>query len=124
MLCRSSGCTSLTSGDPLDADHTFVHRLVSQPRRTDEIADRIDAGFAGAQPFVDDNMASVDHDAGVFKPDVFDIADDPDGEDHALDADLGPLPFSLDSRDDVPAVALQCGDGGTGIALVKSIRTT
>jgi hypothetical protein len=35
-------------GDPLDSDHPFVHRLVRQPRRTDEIADRVDAGFAGA----------------------------------------------------------------------------
>jgi hypothetical protein len=72
------------AGDPLDADHPFVHRLVRQPRRADEVADRVDAGFAGAQPFVDEDMAPFDLDAGVFEPDVFDIADDPDGKDDAV----------------------------------------
>ena len=54
-------------GDPLDADHAFVHR-VRQPWRADEIANRVDAGLAGAQPFVDDDMAPFDRDAGVFEP--------------------------------------------------------
>ena len=44
-------------GDLLDADHPFVDRLVRQPGRPDEIADRVDARLAGAQPFVDDDMA-------------------------------------------------------------------
>ena len=70
-------------GDPLDADHAFVHR-VRQPWRADEIANRVDAGLAGAQPFVDGDMAPFDGDTGVFKPDVFDIADNPDGKDDAV----------------------------------------
>ena len=67
-------------------------------------------GFAGGQPFVDDDMTSFDRDAGVFEADVFDIADDPDGEDDALDGELAPLPSSLDARDDILAIAIQ-GDG-------------
>ena len=97
-------------GDPLDADDTFMHRLVGQPWRADEVADREDAGFAGAQPFVDDDMASFDGDAGIFEADIFDIAEDADGKDDALDGDLAPLPSSLDARDDILAIALQ-GDG-------------
>jgi hypothetical protein len=55
--------------------------------------------------------------SGVFDADVFDIADDPDGEDDALDGEIAPLPYSFDARDDILAVALQCGDGGTGVDL-------
>jgi hypothetical protein len=58
-------------GDPLDADHAFVHRLVGQPRRTGEVADRVDAGLARLQPFVNNDVVSVDGDTGVFEPDVF-----------------------------------------------------
>jgi hypothetical protein len=57
---------------------------VRQPRRADEVADPVDAGFAGAQPFVDGDMAPFDGDTGVFKPDVFDIADNPDGKDDTV----------------------------------------
>jgi hypothetical protein len=57
-----------------------------QPRRTEKIDHRIDDGHAGAQPHVDD-VAPIDRDAGLFEPDVLDIADDADGEDDALDAD-------------------------------------
>jgi len=79
-------------GDPLDADDTFVHRLVRQPRRADEVADRVDAGLAGAKPFIDDDVAPFDLDTGVFEPDAFDVADNADGEDDALDSELAPLP--------------------------------
>ena len=87
-------------GDPLDADHALVAGLVRQPWRPDEIADRIDAGLAGAQPFIDDDMGALDHDAGALEPDVLDIADDADGEDDALDARLERLAAGLDPRRD------------------------
>jgi hypothetical protein len=90
---------------------------VRQPRRTDEIADRVDAGFAGAQPFVDDDVVSVDSGTGVFEPDVFDIANNPDSEDDAVDGELTPLPSSLDAGDDTLPVALQGADGGAGVNL-------
>ena len=92
-------------GDPLDADDTFVHRLVRQPRRADEIADRVDAGFAGAQPFVDDDMAPFERDAGVFDANVFDIAEYAGGQDDALDGELAPLPSSLDAGGILPRFA-------------------
>jgi hypothetical protein len=104
-------------GDPLDADQPFVHRLVRQPRRADEVADRVDAGFAGAQPFVDDDMASCDRDTGVFDANVFDIAEDADGEDDTLDVELAPLSSSFDAGDDILAAALQGADGGAGVDL-------
>jgi hypothetical protein len=85
-------------GDPLDSDDTFVHCLVRQTRRADEVADRVDAGFAGAQPFVDDDVGFLYGDAGVFEPDAFDIADDADREDDALDGELTPLPSSVVER--------------------------
>jgi len=64
-----------------------VARPVRQPRRADKIADRIDAGLAGAQPLIEDDVASIDCDPGVFDADIFDIADDANGEDDALNAD-------------------------------------
>src|SRR4051794_37411008 len=45
-------------GDLLDADHAFVARLVRQPGRADDIADRVHAGFSGTQPFIDDDMVA------------------------------------------------------------------
>ena len=74
-------------GDVLDADHAFMHRLVRQPGRADQIADRIDAGLAGAQPLVDDDMGALDLDLGAFEADILDIADDADGQDHPVDGD-------------------------------------
>ena len=55
-------------GDVLDADHTFVARLVREPRRADEIADRVDPGLAGAQPFIDDDMGALDLDPVSSRP--------------------------------------------------------
>ena len=83
-------------GDLLDADHPLVARLVRQPGRADDIADRVDAGLAGAQPFVDDDVAALDLDPGAFEADVLDIADDADRQDHALDGDLERLAAGLD----------------------------
>src|SRR6516165_1065677 len=39
-------------GDPLYANDSLMARLVSEPRRSDEITDRVDTGLAGAQPLV------------------------------------------------------------------------
>src|SRR5689334_22151269 len=71
-------------GDLLDADHPFMARLVRQPGRADDIADRIDTVLAGAQPFIDDDMMALDLDPGAFKADPLDIADNADCEDHSV----------------------------------------
>jgi hypothetical protein len=44
---------------------------VGQPRRTGEVADRLDAALAGPKPFVNNDVISVDGDTGVFEPDFF-----------------------------------------------------
>ena len=93
-------------GDVLDADHTLVARLVRQPRRADEIADRVDALLAGAQPFIDDDMRALDRDAGALEADALDIADDADREDHPLNRDLEPFAAGLDGCGDPGAVPL------------------
>jgi hypothetical protein len=62
-------------------------------------------------------VVSLDGDASVFDTDVFDIAEDADGEDDALDGELAPLSSSFDARDDILAAALQRADGRTGLDL-------
>ena len=104
-------------GDVLDADHPLVARLVRQPGRPDDIADRIDAGLAGAQPFVDDDVAALDLHAGAFEADALDIADDADRQDHPLDGDLERLAAGLDLRGDVVAAALQALHRRAGVDL-------
>ncbi len=98
MLRVSSGCTSLTAGDVLDADHPLVHRLVRQPRRPDDVADRIDPRLAGAQPFVDHDMAALDLHAGAVEAQLLDIADDADRQDHPLGRHRERLAVGFDLR--------------------------
>ena len=104
---------ALHAGDALGDDHAFMHRLVREPGRADEIADRPDAGDAGLAPFVDDDMGAVDLDAGGFEADILDIADDADGEDHAIDGErFGLAVLGLQRRGDVVGALLQLLDGG------------
>jgi len=104
-------------GDPLDADHSFVARLVRQPGWSDQIADRIDTGLPGAQPFIDDDMGPFDDDTGVLKANILDVADDANSEDDPLDLQLAPLPSPFDARRDTIAAALQGGDRHPGMDL-------
>ena len=60
-------------------------RLMCQPRRSDDIADGVDARFAGRQPLIDNNVAAVDLNLGAFQPDVLDIAGDADGQHDPVD---------------------------------------
>src|SRR5437764_4083838 len=80
---------------------------VRQPRRGDEIADRIEPCLAGTQPFIDDDVRFLDRDTGVFETDVFDITDNADREDDPLDLELAPLPSPLDPGGDTIVAALQ-----------------
>ena len=57
----SSGCTPFTPAIFSTQMHALVHRLVREPGRAGDVADRIDAGLAGAAPF-------VDHDVGASRP--------------------------------------------------------
>ena len=76
------------AGDFLDAQDAFMGRLMRQPRRSDQIADRINAGNIGAAPFIDHDMAAIRLDAQFLQPDILDIAGDADRQDDAIDFEL------------------------------------
>src|SRR6185369_17903758 len=116
-VARVEGVHIVEAGDVLDADDALMHRLVRQPGRPDEIADRIEAGLAGAQPFVDDDMGALDFRLSVFEADILDIADDADRQDHALDRDVGALAVCLDLSRHIILAALQGFDGRAGVDL-------
>ena len=71
--------------DGLDADDAFVLGLVREQRRTGDVADGIDAGHVGAAGAVDDDRAALDLHAELFQAEIFDIADDADRRDDAVD---------------------------------------
>ncbi len=88
MLQRVHRMHVVQAGDLLDADHALMARLMRQPRRAGEVADRVDAGLAGAAVFVDHDMGAVDLDAGALQADILDVANDTDGGDHPIDGDV------------------------------------
>src|SRR4051794_2635255 len=104
-------------GDLLDADHAFVARLVRQPGRADDIADRVHAGVAGAQPFVDDDMAALALAPGAFAADPLDIADNPDRQDDALDGHVERFSSALDMRGHAVALAIESFHRRAGVDL-------
>ena len=95
------------AGDLLHADHAFMHRLVRQPGRAGEVADRIHARLAGAAVFVDRDMRAVDLHPGAFQADVLHIADDADGGDHPVHGDVLRFAAGLDGDGDVVAALLR-----------------
>ena len=80
---------AVDAGDLLHAEHALVACLVREPWRPDHVADGVEAGHAGAAPFVDDDMALARSSTPCcFEPEPFDIAGDADGEDDAIGGDL------------------------------------
>src|SRR5579871_6360637 len=75
---------TLYPGNAFGDDDSFMHSLVREPGRPDEVANGINPGDAGLTPFVHRNMRFLDLDPRIFKADIFDIADDTDSEDRAL----------------------------------------
>src|SRR5262249_10206958 len=57
------GMDIIEAGDLLDADDALVARLVREPRRTDDVADGMEARHTRPAPFVDDDVALFDFDA-------------------------------------------------------------
>jgi hypothetical protein len=102
------------AGDLLDADHALMARLVREPGRAGEVADRVDPGLAGAAEFVDHDMGAVDFDAGAFQADPFDIADDADGGNHAIDGDVLRLAAGFHGDRDAVGGFLHALHGGAG----------
>ena len=101
------------AGDALGDDHAFMHRLVREPGRADEIADGPEAGHARLAPLVDDDMGLLDLHARCLETDILDIADDADGENDAIDRDrFGLAVLGLQRRGDVVGALLQLLDRG------------
>ena len=114
MLLTFERMDVVEAGDVLDAHHAFMHRLMRQPGRADDIADGIHAGLAGLAPLVDHDMRAIDFHLGLLEPHILDIADDADGEDDALELDLLRLLALNQRRDDAVGVLLQLLHRGRG----------
>ena len=96
--------------DGLDADDAFVLGLVRQHRRAGDVANGIDAGHIGLVETVDHDAAAFGFHAEFFQAEVFDIADDADGGDHALGGDRLRLAILLDGGGDAVGLFLELGD--------------
>jgi len=94
-----------------------VAGLVRQPRRADQVADRIDTLLAGLQPFVDDDVAALDLHLRAVQADVLDVSGDPDRQHDAVDGDRLALAAGLDRRADAVLARLQVGDLRAGMDL-------
>ena len=88
MLLQSIGCTSLSPAIFSTQMTPSWLALCASQGGPAEIADRVDAGLAGAAILVDHDMGALDLDLGALEPDILDVADDADGGDHAIDGDL------------------------------------
>ncbi len=95
------------AGDLLHAHHALVARLVREPWRPRQVADRIHAGLAGAAVFVDHHMRAIDLHAGAFQADPLHVADDADGGDHPIHRDVLALAARLHRDGDVVAALLR-----------------
>src|SRR4029077_4191595 len=71
--------------DRLDADDAFVLGFVGEQRRAGYVADGIDAGHIGLADAVDDDGRALGLYPELFQAEIFDIADDADRGDDAVD---------------------------------------
>ena len=105
-------------GDLFGHDDAFMHGLVRQPGRAHQVADGPNAIHAGLAILADHHMGLLDFDARGFQADIFDIADNAHGQDHAVDRDLfGLAGLVLQSAGDVVAALVQLGDLGADLEL-------
>ena len=75
--------------DGLGGDDAFVARLVREPRRRGDVADRPEAGDVGAAHRVGLEEAAVHRHAQFLEPDILGVGDDPDRDDGVAEALLG-----------------------------------
>ncbi len=75
--------------------------LVREPGRAGQVANGIEAGHAGAPEAVDFHMRLLDLDAELFQAKPLHIADNADGEDHAVSLDRLGFAAGLDARLDL-----------------------
>ncbi len=105
---------ALHAGDLLDHQHALMHRLVREPRRPRDVAQRIDVGFARESPLVDHDVGLLDLHLGALEAEVLDIPHDADRRDHAIHGDLLAFAADRDRRRHVVGALLQVGDRGAG----------
>src|ERR1700722_13310297 len=108
----------MQSLDRLDADDAFVLGLVRQKRRTGDVADGVDSRHVGLAGAVDDNGAALGLHAEFLQTEIFDVADNADGGDDALDGKRLYATFAIiDGGGDAVAGLVELGDLGAGIDL-------
>ena len=94
--------------DQLGHHHPLVARLVRQPGRPRDIADGIKPRHTRAAKPVRHHMGALDLHPDGLKPEVLDIADDPDRRNHRVEALRRDLARLLDMGDDAhPGRAVQ-----------------
>ena len=97
--------------DRLGGDDALVARLVRQPRRPGDVADRPQAGDIGAAHRVGVDMPLGGLDAQRLEPDILGVGGDPDRDDGVAEAALGDLAvLGLDRRRDALGVGLEALD--------------
>src|SRR5262245_27859090 len=84
--------------DRLDTDDALMFGLVRQQRRAGHVADRIDAGHIGAIERIDGDRAALGLHAKFFEPEIFNIADDADRGNNALDRERLRAAFAVVDR--------------------------
>src|SRR5262245_27092294 len=70
--------------DRLNANHTFMLGFVRKHRRASDIPDGVDAMNARPVELVDNDGATVGFYTDFLKTKIFNVTDDPDGGNHAL----------------------------------------
>ena len=101
--------------DRLDADDAFVLGLVRQQRRAGDVADGVDARHVGLAEAVDDDRAALGFHAEFFQAEIFDIADDADRGDDAIDGQrLRAALAVVDGRGDAVGLLVELGHLGAG----------
>src|ERR1700733_877025 len=102
--------------DRLDADNAFVLGLMREKWRPGDVADGVDSRHVGLARAVDDNGAALSLHAELLQTEIFDVADDADGGDDALDGKrLYPAFAIVDGGGDAIAGLVELGDLGAGV---------
>ena len=63
-------------------------RLVGEPGWSGHIADSVNSGLAGLEPLIGLDMPPVDFHFRAVDADIFNVANDTNGEDDAIDRDF------------------------------------
>ncbi|PAV92830.1 hypothetical protein WR25_24902 [Diploscapter pachys] len=103
------------AGDLLDADDAFVARLMRQPGRAGDVADRVDALDVRPAVAVDLDVAALRLDAQRLQPDILGVRHDADRDDRMAEFGAGDLAVCvLDRGGDAVRARLQLFEARLG----------